>query len=181
MSGGLDTFWDQMTPVRNRVERLYQDENESVWGASQDWGSTPKGTKEQDPVLRGGSSGWITRGEVLEHASRRSVEDDVRTVVQVMQVVATVESPVAKHVVESQLLRSHTEIKAALRGSKLRGTNPHSGSSHLPHGNCMAGQTANSPQKAFCFLTSWGYNTALSSAPWKARETGQHTELQGVF
>ena len=36
------------------------------------------------------------------------MEDDVGTVIQVMQVIATVKASVAKHVVESQLLHSHT-------------------------------------------------------------------------
>lgn len=73
--------------------------------------------------------GRVTRGEVLQHAGRRRVEDDVRAVIQVMQVVATVEPPVAKHVVESQLLHSHTQTTAALRGSRGRATGPRSGSS----------------------------------------------------
>lgn len=58
----------------------------------------------------------VTCGEVLNDASRCRVEDDVGTIVQVMQVIATVKSSVAKHMVESQLLHSHTEMKVALRG-----------------------------------------------------------------
>lgn len=52
------------------------------------------------------SQGSVTCGEVLDDAGRRGVEDDVGTLVQVMQVIATVKSSVAKHVVESQLLHS---------------------------------------------------------------------------
>lgn len=58
----------------------------------------------------------VTCGEVLNDASRCRVEDDVGTVIQVMQVIATVKSSVAKHMVESQLLHSHVEKKVALRG-----------------------------------------------------------------
>lgn len=50
----------------------------------------------------------FTCGEVLNDAGRGRMEDDVGTVIQVMQVVATVKASVAKHVVESQLLHSHT-------------------------------------------------------------------------
>lgn len=63
------------------------------------------------------SRGPVTCGEVLDDAGCRGVEDDVGTLVQVMQVIATVKSSVAKHVVESQLLHPHTEMKAALRGT----------------------------------------------------------------
>ena len=49
----------------------------------------------------------FTCGEVLNDAGRGRMEDDVGTVIQVMQVVATVKASVAKHVVESQLLLPH--------------------------------------------------------------------------
>lgn len=81
------------------------------------------------------------------------MEDDVGAVIQVMQVIATVEASVAEHVVESQLLHSHTKTEAALRGrSKSRGTDPHCGSSQGSHGNRMAGETMNHLLKTFCFL-----------------------------
>lgn len=97
------------------------------------------------------SPGPVTCGEVLNDASCCRVEDDVGSVIQVMQVIATVESSVAKHVVESQLLHSHTKMKVALRG-----TNPHFGHSHTSQGNCMAGETTNHSLKTFCFLTNRG-------------------------
>lgn len=86
--------------------------------------------------------GPVTCGEVLNDARRCGVEDDVGTLVQVMQVIATVKSSVAKHVVEGQLLHSHTKMKAALRG-----TNPH-------RRNCVACETAKCPLKTFCCLMS---------------------------
>lgn len=54
--------------------------------------------------------GEATCGEVLHNASCRSVENDVGTIVKVMQVVAAVKSSVAKHVVQSQLLRTQLVI-----------------------------------------------------------------------
>lgn len=56
----------------------------------------------------------FTCGQVLNDAGRGRVEDDVSTVIQVMQVIATVKPSVAKHVVESQLLHSHTRMKGSL-------------------------------------------------------------------
>lgn len=48
----------------------------------------------------------LTRRLVLDHHSSSSVEDDVSTIIKVMQVVATVEAPVAKHMIQEQLLES---------------------------------------------------------------------------
>lgn len=56
----------------------------------------------------------FTCGQVLNDAGRGRVEYDVSTVIQVMQVIATVKPSVAKHVVESQLLHSHTRMKGSL-------------------------------------------------------------------
>lgn len=63
-----------------------------------------------------------TCGEVLYNASSRGVENDVGTIVKVMQVVPAVKSSVAKHVVQSQLLHAHTQ--STLRGQQ-QGTMPH--------------------------------------------------------
>jgi hypothetical protein len=49
--------------------------------------------------------GKATCGEVLDDTGRCSMEDDVCTVIKVMQVVSTVESSIAKHVVKCQLLQ----------------------------------------------------------------------------
>lgn len=49
-----------------------------------------------------------TCGEVLHDARGCCVENDVSAIVKVMQIVAAVKSSVAKHVVQSQLLRTHT-------------------------------------------------------------------------
>lgn len=112
-----------------------------LWGISRGGGHTGREGRKQGLPSEGslGPRHPVTRGEALQHASRRRVEDDVRAVIQVMQVVATVESPVAKHVVESQLLHSHTQTTAALRGSRSRATSPRSGgsqplTSREPHG-----------------------------------------------
>lgn len=48
--------------------------------------------------------GEATCGEVLHNAGGRGVENDVGTIIKVMKIVAAVESSVAKHVVQSQLL-----------------------------------------------------------------------------
>lgn len=93
--------------------------------------------------------GPVTCGEILNDPGCCCVEDDVSTIVQVVQVIATVKSSVAKHVVESQLLHSHTKMKAALRG-----TNPHLRNSHMSPENCLAGDTSNHSLRTFCFLTS---------------------------
>lgn len=62
-------------------------------------------------MLRGSFSQQVTCGQVLDDAGCGRVEDDVSTVVQVMQVISTVEASVAKHVVKSQLLHSHTRMR----------------------------------------------------------------------
>lgn len=54
--------------------------------------------------------GVATCGEVLHNASGCSVENDVGTIIKVMQIVAAVKSSVAKHVVQSQLLRTQSVI-----------------------------------------------------------------------
>lgn len=79
--------------------------------------------------------GPVTCGEVLNDAGRRCVEDDVSAIIQVVQVIATVKSSVAKHVVESQLLHSHTKMKVALRR-----TSPHLRNSYMSRENCMVKQ-----------------------------------------
>lgn len=87
----------------------------------------------------------VTCGEVLDDAGRRGVEDDVGTLVQVMQVIATVKSSVAEHVVESQLLHAHPEMKAALRGTaRTAGT-------AKPLMGLQARETANRTLNTFCF------------------------------
>ena len=93
----------------------------------------------------------FTCGEVLNNAGRGRVEDDVGTVIQVMQVIATVKASVAKHVVESQLLHSHTRGKGPQgkyeqRNKPTVGTATHS-----------TGATHSS--------ASWGYRAALPLAP----------------
>lgn len=55
-----------------------------------------------------------TCGEVLYNAGSRGVENDVGAIIKVMQVVPAVKASVAKHVVQSQLLRAHTQ--STLRG-----------------------------------------------------------------
>lgn len=55
-----------------------------------------------------------TCGEVLYNASSRSVENDVGTIIKVMQVVPAVKASVAKHMVQSQLLHAHTQSKSTL-------------------------------------------------------------------
>lgn len=48
----------------------------------------------------------LTGGQVLDDHGGSGVEDDVSTVVEVMQVVATVEASVAKDVLQDQLLKT---------------------------------------------------------------------------
>ena len=55
----------------------------------------------------------LTRGQVLDDDSSSGVEDDVSAIVEVMQVVATVEASVAKNVLQQQLLKTNREIHTA--------------------------------------------------------------------
>lgn len=53
----------------------------------------------------------LTGGQVLDDHSSSSVEDDVCTVVEVMQVVATVEASVAEDMLQHQLLKANIAEK----------------------------------------------------------------------
>lgn len=55
----------------------------------------------------------LTRGQVLDDDSSSGVEDDVSAIVEVMQVVATVEASVAENMLQQQLLKTNTEIHTA--------------------------------------------------------------------
>lgn len=68
----------------------------------------------------------LTSRQVLDHHGSSGVEDDVSSVIEVMQVVATVEPSVAKDVVQHQLLKKcQRGIIQHLRGkSWIRGPAP---------------------------------------------------------
>lgn len=90
-------FEDWVTPAWKKVEGL---EGKKLWGRQ-------KSGKRCRQVCAAASP-KATCGKVLYNASSRGVENDVGTIIKVMQVVPAVKSSVAKHVVQSQLLHAHT-------------------------------------------------------------------------
>lgn len=57
-----------------------------------------------------GTECFCTSREVLDHSCSSCVEDDVSSVVEVVQIVTTVKASVSKDVVKCQLLNIHTQI-----------------------------------------------------------------------
>lgn len=87
-----------VTPAWKRAEWL--------GGAAEEWEKMQAGVR--------GRVSHTTCGEVLYNAGSCGVENDVGAIIKVMQVVPAVKASVAKHVVQSQLLRAHTQ--STLRG-----------------------------------------------------------------
>lgn len=68
-----------------------------------------------------GGSTHLTGRQTLEDHSGGSVEDDVSAIVEVMQVVPTVETSVAKDVIQQQLLKSHQNSESMGKKSIMAG------------------------------------------------------------
>lgn len=67
----------------------------------------------------------FTGRQVLDDHGGGGVEDDVGAIVEVMQVVATVEASVAEDVIQEQLLRSSRSFSSRSRGAELQGAELH--------------------------------------------------------